>query len=241
MLVVIALLAGFIGGFWLANSINRSAQQAIGPQPVAAPTAGAITTQQSSEPDLSVEEIKAKIDEADKNPTNFTYQKTLGIALYRYSSIKQAPMLLTESMRILERASSINGKDFEVLVALGNAHFDTGFANKDNASYQTARDIYTKALDIKPSDPDVQTDMAITWFLQEPPAFDKAIAGLQKVSDANPKHIRSLQFMVQTYAKQGKPADAEKALAKIKAIDPASPVIAELTNLISAGQTGSTK
>ncbi|CAN5496036.1 hypothetical protein BH10ACI3_BH10ACI3_08700 [soil metagenome] len=238
LFIIIALLAGFIVGFWLANSINRSALKAIAPQPDG-PSANNLGGSTAGGPqDLSVEEIKAKIDEADKNPTNFAYQKDLGTALYKYASMKNAPMLLSESVRILERANSINGKDFDVLTALGNAHFDIGFAKKDNAEFQTARDIYTKALEIKPADADVQTDLGLTFFLQDPPALDKAASTLQKVSDANPKHERSLEFLIQTYIKQAKFAEAEKSIAKLKSVNPSSKAVPDLTSQFTNAQNG---
>ncbi len=237
LFVIIAAFAGFVGGFWLANSINRSAgNTAVVQKPAANST---LTSKQSKEePELTEDEIKAKIAEADKNAGNFTFQKELGTALYRYAAMKQDANLLSEATRILDRANSLNSKDFEVLVALGNAHFDIGFAKKDAAQYQKAREIYTNALEIKPGDTDVSTDLGLTYFLQEPPAYDKAATQLQKVSDNNPKHTRSLQFLVRVLVKQNKLPDAEKALAKLKGIDPNYDAIPDLASEISAARSG---
>lgn len=241
LLVIIATLGGFIGGFMLANAINRSeinSQKGTSSQTGPSNTAVA---QAQGDQELSPEEIKAKIAEADKNPGNFTFQKDLGVALYRYAAMKQDEALLGESVRILDRANTLGAKDFDVLVALGNAHFDLGFAKKETTGFQTAREIYTKALELKPADADVATDLGLTWFLQDPPSYDKASTALQKVSDANPKHERSLQFLVQSYVKQNKMADAEKALAKLKSINPANTSIAELSSEITAAQNGVSK
>ena len=136
-------------------------------------------------------------------------------------------------------ANSLNSSDFDVLVALGNAHFDIGFYEKSAASFQTARDVYMKALAVKPGDPDVQTDFGLTYFLQEPPSYDKAAAELAKVSASHPTHERSLQFLVQTYVKQNKVSEAEKALAKLRGVNPANPMISELSSKISAARAGS--
>ena len=79
LFVIIAALGGFIGGFLLANSINRS-QLAIVREQV--PSSGASATNNSSESkdtELSASEIRAKIDEADKKPNDFDYQKNLGL------------------------------------------------------------------------------------------------------------------------------------------------------------------
>jgi tetratricopeptide (TPR) repeat protein len=237
LFVIIAAFAGFVGGFWLANSINRNAANtAVVQKPPANSTSTSKLTKE--EPELTEDEINAKIAEADKNASNFSFQKDLGIALYKYAAMKQDENLLAESTRILERANSLNAKDFDVLVALGNAHFDIGFAKKDTAQYQKAREIYANALEIKPGDTDVSTDLGLTYFLQEPPAYDKAAAQLQKISDANPKHTRSLQFLVRVFVKQGKLPEAEKALAKLKGIDPNYDAIPDLTSEISAARGG---
>ncbi|MEO6656008.1 MAG: tetratricopeptide repeat protein [Pyrinomonadaceae bacterium] len=239
--VIVAAIAGFIGGFWLANSINRSALNSPSSQKTSATSADISNSRPNAETDLTADELRSKIAEADKNPTNLAYQKDLGTALYRYAAMKQNVDLLMESVRILERASSINGQDFDVSVALGNAHFDIGFATKNASEYQKARDIYAKALEIKPTDADVHTDLGLTYFLQDPPIYDKAAAELQRVSDANPNHQRSLQFLVQVLVKQNKLAEAEKALAKLTAINPANSAVAELTSQISAAKSGPNK
>ena len=185
--VIAALLVGFIGGFLLANSMNRSEMNVLRSQ-AAVPTASGSNTSSApgsqAEPALSDEELKAKIAEADKNPANFEFQKNLGTALYKYAAMKQLPGLLPETLRILERAEALNNKDFDVLVALGNAHFDLGFQNKDGAEFQKARDIYARALAIRPGDADVQTDNAISWYVQPSPDYAKAASALEKIAAA---------------------------------------------------------
>src|SRR5688572_7340795 len=129
--VIVAAIGGFIGGFWLANSINRSA--ANSPLPIANSTPANVANSNTDE--LTNEEIAAKIAEADKNPADFAYQKNLGISLYKYAvSVRKDPSLLSDALRILERASSLKPNDHEVLVALGHAHFDIGFYREDAAS-----------------------------------------------------------------------------------------------------------
>ena len=237
--VIASLLLGFIGGFLLANSMNRSEINALRTQPAQtapANSAGSATQANDNEPSLSDAEINAKIADADKNPTNFDYQKNLGSALYKYASMKNLPALLPDVVRILERADSLNNKDFDVIVALGNAHFDVGFANKNGAEFQKARDAYARALSIKPDDADVQTDNAISWYVQPSPDYAKAAAALEKVSAANPKHTRSMQFLAQSYIKLGRTADAQKVVDKIKAVDPTDSALPELTNELAGAQ-----
>jgi len=237
--VIAALLVGFIGGFLLANSMNRSEMNVLRSQ-AAVPTASGSNTASApgsqAEPALSDEELKAKIAEADKNPANFEFQKNLGTALYKYAAMKQLPGLLPETLRILERAEALNNKDFDVLVALGNAHFDLGFQNKDGGEFQKARDIYARALAIRPGDADVQTDNAISWYVQPSPDYAKAASALEKITAAEPKQTRAMQFLAQCYLKMGRTADAQKVVDRMKAVDPKDDSLPELTKQISAAQ-----
>jgi tetratricopeptide (TPR) repeat protein len=235
--VIIALLAGFIGGFMVANSMNRSAVTFGGPMP--ADSMGTAGNANSAGDDLSPDEIRAKIAEADQNADKFSFQKDLGIALYRYGAMKQDAGLINESVRILDRASKLEPKDFDVLVALGNGHFDIGFYRKDNAAFERARKVYTDALVVKPTDPDVQTDFGLTYYLQEPPDYAKAIAELTKAGQIRPNHERSLQFIVQAHLRQQNIEPAEQALDKLRAINPSSPAVAELTAMVNAAKSGS--
>jgi len=239
LFVIIALLAGFIGGFLLANSMNRAeinALRAAGGRQTSQPN-----TNSQQDQTLSDAELKAKIAEADKNPTNFTFQKDLGIALYRYAAMKQDLGILTESRRILERASSLNSRDFDVLVALGNAHFDIAFDKKDGAGFQKAREIYANALQVKPDDADVQTDIGISYYWQPSPDYTKAVAALEKVAAANPTHTRSMQYLARSYIKLGKLTDAERVAGKIKSIHPNQDGLAELDSELAAAKGGQSK
>lgn len=240
MFAVLALIVGFVAGFLVANKLNRSELDSL--RGVAARSNSnsnsAVSGAQPDEENLSNEEIRAKITEADANPTNLTFQKSLGISLYRYGAMKQSPEIVAESKRLLERAVSIDPKDFDVLVALGNAQFDIGFFKKDAASFAASRETYQKALTVKPGDADVATDIGISYFVQEPPDNDKAVAQLKTVIAANPKHDRAMQFLVQAYAKQGNIAEAEKALAKMVEINPTNPAIPDLRKAISDARAG---
>ncbi|MBX3292618.1 MAG: tetratricopeptide repeat protein [Acidobacteria bacterium] len=238
LLVIIALLAGFIGGFMVANSMNRTAVTMGGPMPVnSAGTAG----NSNRADDLSPEEIRAKIAEADQNADKFSFQKDLGVALYRYGAMKQDDGLIAESVRILERAAKLEPKDFDVLVALGNGRFDIGFYRKDNDEFEKARTIYLQALALKPSDADVQTDLGLTYYLQEPPDYTRAIAELNKAGQMRPTHERSLQFIVQAHLRQQNIEQAEQALDKLRALNPTSPAVSELTAMVNTAKTGAPK
>jgi tetratricopeptide (TPR) repeat protein len=227
--IVFVGLAGFAAGFFLANSLNRS--ELANSRTVK--NSNSSSSLATGEPDLSSSELRAKIEQADKIPQDFGYQKNLGVALYRYAAVKQDAELMSEALRILERARSLNSRDVEVLVALGNAHFDIGFFNKDNSRFETARALYKEALTLK-LDNEVQTDLGISYFIQEPPDLDRAQAELKKVIKAEPKHERSRQFLVQVLLKEGKAEEAGKTLDELRAINPNNTALATLTQQVAA-------
>jgi tetratricopeptide (TPR) repeat protein len=232
MFLVLGIVVGFVGGFMLANRLNRSELDSLRGSARSSNSSDADNSTANKE-ELGSDEIRAKIAQADANPGNFSFQKNLGVSLYRYGAMKQDLNIIGEAKRILERAVDLDPKDFEATVALGNADFDIGFFKKDPASFSAARDNYNKALALKPGDADVRTDLGISYFVQEPPDYDKAIAELQGVIAANPKHDRAMQFLIQTYAKQGKVAEAEKTLEKMIGINPTNPAIGDLRKAIS--------
>lgn len=239
LFVIIALLSGFIGGFLLANSMNRAEINMLRAQGGRQTPPPAQTGQTNAQDQtLSEAELKAKIGEADKSPSNFAFQKDLGIALYRYAAMKQDVGVLGEARRILERANSLDARDLDVLVALGNAHFDLGFTNKDGVGFQKARQLYAKALEIKPGDADVETDIGISYYWQPSPDYGKAATQLEKVAAANPTHTRSLQYLARSYIKLKRLADAEKITTQIKSINPNEGGLAELNSELAAAKTG---
>lgn len=221
---VLAVLIAFAGGFLLANALNRSELVKI--------TAENERIKNSTQPtlnpneqELSIEEIKQKIVQADQNPDNFDFQKNLGIGLYRYATVKQNPEMLLDVERLLKRAYDKNPKDQEVLVFYGNTLFDIGYAKKDNAKFEQARKIYSEALTQQPKDVDIQTDFGLTYFYENPPQDERAISELKKTLVIKPAHERSLQYLAQIYARQNNPAESEKYLAELRKVNPNNQIL----------------
>lgn len=241
-LSITAVVVSFIGGFLLANSLNRTELSNLrgeNERLKTAPVKSDAGTQ--SELALSDQEIRAKIVEADGSPNNFAFQKNLGLALYRYAAMKQDPELLAEVGRLLNRAYQNDGGDYDVAVTLGNIYFDIGYFKKDNEQLLKARELYTAALRQKPNDADVRTDFGLTYFLTTPPEFDKALDEFRKSLAINPKHEKTLQVMTQTYLAQNDTAEAEKYLAKLREANAANQYLAELESRIAQSREGSQK
>ena len=83
------------------------------------------------------------------------------------------------------------------------------------------------------TDVHVRADLGISYYVQPTPDLAKAAAELQKVSEVDPRHDRSMQFLAEVYVKQNKIADAERVIAKIKEINPSNPAVAQLETMVT--------
>ncbi len=227
-LSLVAVIVSFVGGFLLANALNRSELNNLRAEIERAKNSQNEATQNQSGLTLSEEEIREKIAEADRDPNNFDFQKNLGLALYRYAAMKQDAELLSEVGRLLNRAFESNKQDYDVAVTLGNIYFDIGYFEKDNAQFQNARKFYLIALEQKPNDADVRTDLGLTYFLVNPPEAEKAISEFQKSLQTNPKHEKTLQVLTQTLLSQNNTLEAEKYLAKLKEVNSGNQYLSEM-------------
>jgi len=224
-LSIVGIIASFMGGFLLANSLNRNELSNLRAENERLKNSQAESKQAGEELSLSEEEIKQRIAEADQNPTNTAFQKNLGMALYNYASMKQDADLLLEVSRLLTRVYEKSPDDYQAIVTLGNINFDVGYFNKNNEYFEKARMFYQKALDRKPDSADVRTDFGLTYYLANPPETDKAVTELEKSLKINPKHEKTLQVMVEILNSQNKIDEAEKFLARLKEVNPNNQIL----------------
>ncbi len=239
ILTLIAVIISFIGGFLVANALNRNEINQLRGENEKQSSEN--TPQSSDETTLSDEEIKKRIAEADQNPQNIPYQKNLGLALYRYAAMKQNAELLGEVSRLLSRANAQNPNDYDVLVALGNTNFDIGYIIKENDKFIKSREFYDAALKLNPQDVDVLTDLGLTFYLINPPEIDKAIVEFEKSLKENPNHEKTLQVIAQAYLSQKKFGEAETYLKRLEDINPNNPYLADLLKELQKDNRTSTK
>jgi tetratricopeptide (TPR) repeat protein len=223
-LSIIAVFLGFVGGFLLANTLNRKELEALRAETAQLKNAPAKT------PDLTLadEEIQKKIAEADQNPNDFEFQKNLAIGLYRYAGMKQEAKFLPEVVRLLKRANGLNPQDYETIVALGNVYLDLGQINRDNAAIEQSREFYRKALSVKKDDADVQNDLGLTYFFAAPPQAEKAIAEYEKALQINPKHEKAVENLIRANLSLGKTKEAEDFLNKLRQVDSKNEALPDL-------------
>ena len=230
---MIATLIGAIAGFFVANAVSRNRASALRMAPatnsaIPGPATGSNQT-------LTPEEIAAAVRRADENPRDFQTQKQIGFALYRYATMTEDVELLRRALPILVRASDLQSSDREVTVMLGNAYFDVGYFAKENAALREARIAYGKALAAEPNDADVLTDVGLTYFLESPPRMDLAAAEFRKSLDLQPRHEKTLRFMIEALIKLEKKSEAERYLEQLRSVNPQSPSIAELSRMLAGG------
>ena len=241
LLSIVAVIASFVGGFLLANALNRNELSNLRAENERLKNTQGLSPADESENALTEQEIAEKVDEANRNPNNFEFQKNLGLALYRYATMKQDAGMLEKFLPLLERANKLEAKDYDVIVALGNLNFDIGFFKKDNEKFQEARGYYQKALEQKPSDSDVRTDLGLTYFLTNPPENDKAVAEFQKSLEANRKNEKALQFLIQAFLKQNNTGEAEKNLERLREVNQNNETLPELTAQLTESKNKSEK
>lgn len=225
---VIGIVAGFAAGFLIANSLNRSELEASQAEAAQLKRSSAPPGSRAENMELSDDEIRAKIAEADQNADNFQYQKTLGLALYTYAAMKQDARLLEDVARLLERAHSLNPDDYDVLVSFGNISFDLGQIKKDESLNEKARELYRSALAKNGMDANVKTSLGVSFLASRSPEPQKAIEELSAAVKIDPKNDKALRYLAQAYADVGDKGNASKYLQELKKIDPDNPAIAEI-------------
>ena len=230
----------FAGGFLLANAINRSELNDLKAENSRLKVANS-NGGDSQESVLSAEEIGSKIAEADANPANFQFQKDLGLALYKYASMKQDPALIKEAARLLDRANKLQSGDHDVVLGLANANFDIGYFEKNDNALANAREFYEQSLKQSPNDAEVRTDMALTYLFSEPPDNAKSVSLLKDSLKYDPRLEKTYEFLIQALIRENNLPEASDYLARLKKLNPQNTAAAALSSRISGTEPASQK
>lgn len=231
---IIGLLLGFIIGFIFANQTNR--RPTGQPRPVDA-QARSTTTQPGQNgtgntvgnaPNSPTEaEIRDAIAKADARAEDVALQRNFGMVLYRYANQTRNATLLPDVARMLKRAYDANPKDRELAVSLGNVLFDIGQAT-DPARFTEAREYYSKALEIKPDDANVRTDLGLTYYFGQPSDPQRAIAEYRKSLAIDARHEPTLQNLAAALMTVGRTDEAQKTIDQLSSLNPSNPALSDL-------------
>ncbi len=136
-----------------------------------------------------------------------------------------AEQTLAAQTKPLQQRLDANPKDVGTLVELGNIYFDA-------SQWPAAIDYYTRALNEKPSNPDVRTDMGIAYFYSGDP--DRALKEFDHALKDDPRHAQTL-FNVGVVKLNGKndPKGAIAAWESLLKIDPAYRDRAKVESLLA--------
>lgn len=235
----LGLLAGFIIGFFLANSfgyhtpvsVNTQTRPAT-PAPPTPATAAAAAPSAADADDgaldsLTEDEVRGAIAAADGKPENIELQHKLGLYLYRYASYKQDARYLPDVERFLKRAFEATPNDRDLAVALGNVLFDTAQSG-DASRFKEARLYYQKALEMKADDVNVRTDLGLTYYFAKPSEPEKAIAEYRKSLAIDARHELTLQHLATALIATKKLEEAQKRIDELQAINPSNPALSNL-------------
>ena len=233
-LSILGIILSFVGGFLLANALNKNELGKLRSEMAKDETDMAATEAAGDETTLSAEEIKQRIAEADQNPTNYQFQKELGLALYKYGAMKRDTALLVEVARLLARVNQNDPDDYDILVNLGNVHFDIAYIDKKNEEFAKAREFYEAALTKKPEDVEVRTDLGLTYFLANPSETEKAIGEFEKSLKLDPNHQKTLQVIAQAFITEKRKTEAREYIDRLEAVNPKNPFVKEMKNNLAA-------
>jgi tetratricopeptide (TPR) repeat protein len=228
---IIGLLAGFMIGFFFANSINHAPTGAK-PAQANAKAPAQNSNQQNAQAGadsetLSEDEVRRAIAAGDEKANDLELQRKLGLYLYRYASYTQDARYLPDVARFLKRAYDANPNDRDLTVTLGNVYFDLAQKN-DPARFAEARVYYLKALEMKANDADVRTDLGLTYYFGKPSDPQKAIAEYRKSLAVDPKHEATLQNLAAALIVTGNHAEAEKRIAELQTVNPENAALSDL-------------
>ncbi|HEV2915978.1 MAG TPA: tetratricopeptide repeat protein [Pyrinomonadaceae bacterium] len=228
---IIGLLLGCIVGFIFANSVNQkggSSRQPSGNANSAAsrqnsnlpPDHPQIPSNEVADQSGMQEQVTAQIQQARNEPTNFEAQAKAADLFYQIRRFDEA-------IEFLLRANQVRPEDYTTIVKLGNANFETG-------NYETAEKWYAAALIRNPDDVNVRTDLGLTFYLRNPPDYERALTEYRESLRRDPRHEQTLQNMVVALTRVGNAAEAEEMLARLQQVNPANEALSKLRSDLDA-------
>lgn len=234
----VCLVAGFLAGFLLANSLNGQEQEKLRAEVARLRAASEIRQGSNGQatgagddlglPTLTEDQLRGAVEKADASPRDATLQRMSGQALYLYATQKGEPAVLPEAARILERAYKLEPHNTQLAVMAANAYFLIARQGGDNESLKRARKFYEAALAVEPDDVDTRTSLGLTYFYDTPADPDRAAREYRRALQSSPRAEPPLLALVAALVAAGDLDEAERSLEDLVAVNPNNP---ELQNL----------
>ena len=178
LFAIIGLLFGFIVGFIFASTMSQR-----NPQSAATTTASQnlpsdhppVSSTAGTNPSGMLEEVKASLEKARKEPKNFDAQLKAAELYYQIQRYDQA-------IEFLLNANQLRPDDYQTIVGLGLVNLDAGH-------YEVAEKWYRAALQKQPNDVQALAGLcAATLGKGDAKAAEQAIARLEK-ADPNSQDL----------------------------------------------------
>lgn len=103
--------------------------------------------------------------------------------------------------------------------------------NFNISNWQRAQELYNHYLELKPNDPDVMTDLGITY--RETQQFDKALDLFRRSKQVAPDHWQSLYNEVVVLMDMKKNDEAGQVMAQLQKMQPGNPDVAKLADAVA--------
>lgn len=130
----------------------------------------------------------------------------------------------------LQAALEQNPDDAEAVRRLADLNFDI-------RNWPRAQQLYARYLELRPGDPNVMTDLGISF--REGQQFDQALAQFKKAQAIDPRHWQAYYNEVVVLAFDLKRFDdADRSLAKLQELQPGNPNVARLAEAVAKSRSG---
>jgi tetratricopeptide (TPR) repeat protein len=209
---IIGVLFGYVVAFTFVVYFN---QDANAPR-LTSTAGGAAATATGGAASLPTNEVKERqrlqtaaqqaAQTAREDPKNFDAQRAAAEASLEAQDFEGAIDFLT-------RANQLRPDDYKTLVRLGHANSAAG-------RFDTAERWFRAALAKQPDDGDVRSELALTFFMRDPPQPERAVAELRRGLEQNPGHVPTLHnlslMLMQTRDYEG----ASATLDRLEKVEP---------------------
>ncbi|NNE66146.1 MAG: tetratricopeptide repeat protein [Pyrinomonadaceae bacterium] len=233
ILLIIAVILSFVGGFMLANGLNRANINELNKKN-AELAAKASKSKDDGSGDLTATEIEAELKTAASRPKDFNFQKRLAFELYGYAVRNKDMARLTDVKTLLDRAYSGNPEDYEVIVAYANLHFLIGKENGKPESFATSREFFEKALKKRPKDLRMMTDFAATLLESPTPDAKKAVELLEDAYEIDSNSELVVNALIKAHIAAGNVKKASELVPELKKINPQNPLVEDIDRMLNS-------
>jgi len=239
----VGAVAGFFIGFALANNVSHSGANPARagqtrPQNSNDKNSSSNVESNAASSSLNDEELRAAIAKGDANPKDVSLQRNLGRGLYLYAMNTGETRVLPDAVRMLKRAYDADPQNYETTVLMGQALFDAGQSG-NFAMVSQSRRYFLQALERKPDDVNVRTELGLTYYFDKPSNPRRAVEEYRKSLGLAPRHEMTLQSLAAALIALGETAEARQRLDELQSVNPSNATLPNLRAQLARGGGGS--